>query len=363
MYKTLSQITNTIPYISNKCKISNILKEVQKLKIDAPELDTESHMRCNIARDKVFCKNMKDDLIILQVPISLESILPTKNENKISDEKIADLDCGRFDNSRKIYQFNNEYLSENIKYCVSMKKKIFIMFIFQEYCVVEGKDKRGKKLEYSTHSTCLFMIPNETREVKNSYDAFYINSHGRDMEDTNIFKRIASRNRTKNVKFDIPAELLLIENLTDYWNKQGDYDGEELNIYWDDTEKHTYFNSNLQSGDNYGVCFAFPQIIFHHFGEFYDKSQKISTEWGEIIINSGEKLLKCGKLALFIKSAFINYSKKYKNKFIETTLTNNYFDECENDILELSLMEDNTGFLKKMIFYLTSYIKELEIKI
>jgi hypothetical protein len=244
-----------------------------------------------------------------------------------------------------------------------MKKKIFIMFIFQEYCVVEGNDKRGKKLEYSTHSTCLFMIPNETKEVKNSYDAFYINSHGRDMEDTNIFKRIASRNRTKNVKFDIPAELLLIENLTDYWNKQGDYDGEKLNIYWDDTEKHTYFNSNLQSGDNYGVCFAFPQIVFHHFGEFYDKSQKISTEWGEIIINSGEKLLKCGKLALFIKSAFINYSKKYKNKFIETMLTNNYFDECENDILELSLMEDNTGFLKKMIFYLTSYIKELEIKI
>ena len=130
MYKTLSQITNTIPYISNKCKISNILKEVQKLKIDAPELDTESHMRCNIARDKVFCKDMKDDLIILQVPISLDSILPTKNENKINDEKIADLDCGRFMNCLG-YKFRYEYLSENIKYCVSMKKKIFIMFIFK----------------------------------------------------------------------------------------------------------------------------------------------------------------------------------------------------------------------------------------
>ena len=363
MSKTLYEVAKSLPYISNKCKIHNILKEVRKLKIDAPELNTESHKRCNFARDTVFCNKMKDDLIILQVPISLNDILPKQNSNILNNKKIANLDCGRFAYSNQEYIFNNEYLSENIKYCVSMKKKIFIMFIFQEYCVVEGKDKKGKKLEYSTHSTCLFMIPNETREVKNSYDAFYINSHGRDMEDTNIFKRIVSRKRTNNIKFDIPVELLLIENLTDYWNKQGDYDGEKLNIYWDDTEKHTYFNSNLQSGDNYGVCFAFPQIVFHHFGEFYDKSQKISTDWGEIIINSGENLLKCGKLALFIKSAFVNYSKKYKNKFIETTLTNNYFDECENDILELSLMEDNTGFLKKMIFYLTSYIKELEIKI
>lgn len=363
MYQTLSQVTKTIPYTSNKCKISNILKEVQKLKIDAPELDTESHMRCNIARDKVFCKDMNEDLIILQVPISFDDILPKKNDNKINDEKIADLDCGRFDNSSENYQFNNEYLSENIKYYVSMKKKIFIMFIFHQYCVIECKDKHGKKLEYSTHSTCLFMIPNETDNIKNNYDAIYINSHGRDMGDTDVFKRIASRNRTTNVKFDIPVELLLIENLITYWNNQGDYVGEKLNIYWDDTEKHTYLDSNLQSGDNYGVCFAFPQIVFHHFGEFYDKSQKISTEWGEIIINSGENLLKCGKLALFIKSAFVNYSKKYKNKFIETTLTNIYFDDCDNDILELSLMEDNTEFLKKMIFYLTSYIKELEIKI
>lgn len=355
MYKTLSQITISTPYTSNKCKFSNILKEVQELKIDAPELDTESHMRCNIAKDNVFCKEMQDDLIILQVPISLDKILPKKNDNKINDEKIADLDCGRFDNSSDKYEFNNEYLSENIKYCVSMKKKIFIMFIFQEYCIIDG--------EYSTHSTCMFMIPNESADIKNNYDAFYINSHGRDMEDTNIFKRIASRNRTKNVKFDIPVELLLIENLIDYWNKQGDYEGENLNIYWDDTEKYTYFDSNLQSGDNYGVCFAFPQIVFHHFGEFYDKSQKISTKWGEIIINSGEKLLKCGKLALFVKSAFVNYSNNYKNKFIKTTLTNNYFDDCDNDLLELALMEDKTEFLKKMIFYLTSYIKKIKMKI
>ena len=362
MIKSLSELPSTIKYTSNKCKFANILKEVQKLKIDSPEVNTESHKRCNFARDKIFCKELKDNLIILQVPISLDYILPEKNCNKICDEKIADLDCGRFDNSSEKYEFNNEYLSENIKYCVSMKKKIFIMFIFKEYCVIESKDNQEKQLEYSTHSTCMFMVPSDDNEIKNNYDAFYINSHGRDFEDTNIFKRIVSKRRTKNIKFDIPVELLLIENLIDYWNKKGDYDGEPLNIYWDDTERYTYFNSNLQSGDNYGVCFAFPQIVFHHFGEFYYKSQKILTEWGEININSGEKLLKSGKLAHFIKSAFVNYSTKYKNKFIETTISNNYFDKYDNDILEMALLEDNTAFLKKMIYYLTSYMKGLEIK-
>ena len=364
MNKTLSEVARTQKYTSNKCKFANIMKDVQKLMIDAPEVDTESHKRCNIARDKVFCQEMKDDLIILQVPISLNNILPEKASNKINDNKIADLGCGRFDNSTKKYIFNNEYLSENIKYCVSNKKKIFIMLILKEYCVIEDTDKRGKHLEYSTHSACMFMTPNtDNSDIKNNYSTYYINSHGRDMADTNIFKRIASRNRTKNIKFDIPVELLLIENLVNYWNKEGDYDGNNLNIYWDDSEKHTYYDSNLQSGDNYGVCFAFPQIIFHHFGEFYDKSQKISNVWGEIIINSGENLLKSGKLALFVKSAFINYSKKYKNTFVKTTLSNNYFDDCDNDILEVSLMEDKTEFLKKMIYYLTNYIKRLDNKI
>ena len=72
-------------------------------------------------------------------------------------------------------------------------------------------------------------------------------------------------------------------------------------------KKHTYYDSNLQSGDNYGVCFAFPQIIFHHFGILRQVTENFKCL--EIIINSGENLLKSGKLALFVKSAFINYSK------------------------------------------------------
>ena len=355
---TLSQLIQTLPYTSKKYKFQCILNDVSNLSINANKLNTESHKRCNIAKNHIFCDGLRDDdLIILQVPISLTDILPEKAGNVINKNKIADLGCGRFSNSNNKYSFNNEYLSENIKYCVSMKKKIFIMFIFQEYCVVEGKDEQGTKLEYSTHSTCLFMIPNESK-----YDALYINSHGRDMDDTNIFKRIASRKRTIQTTFDIPVELLLLENLIDYWNGEGDYDGNNLNIYWDDTEKYTYFSSNLQSGDKHGLCFAFPQIIFHHIGEFYNKSQKINTDWGEIIINSGENLLKCGKLTHFIQSAFVHYSKKYKNTFIKTLLSNNVFDEYGNDLLEWSLIEENTQFLKKMLFYLTNYIKDLDIK-
>jgi len=208
----------------------------------------------------------------------------------------------------------------------------------------------------------MFMTPNKYNDDKNSYNAFYINSHGRDIDDTNIFKKIVSRGRTKNLKFDIPVELLLIENLIHYWNKEGDYDNNELNIYWDDTSKHTYSSSNLQAGDNHGMCFAYPQIVLHHIGEFYDKSQYIPTDWGDIIINSGEVLLDTGKLEIFIQSAFTNYSKKYKKIFTETMITKNYFDEYGNDHLEMALLQDNTQFLKKMMFYLINYIKELYIK-
>lgn len=360
MFQTLSQLVDELPYKSNKCKFNNILHEAQKMKLNSVELDTNIHKKCNILKDSIFCNNMKDDLIILQVPISLNNILPRKRGNIINNNKLKEIECGRFDSSCGKYVFNNEYLSENIKYCISMKKKIFIMFIFKEYCVVEGKDKKGKCLEYSTHSTCMFIKPSN---INNNYEAFYINSHGRDLKDAIIFKRIVSRSRTYNVKYDIPFELLLIENLVEFWNNEGGWYKEDINIYWDDSDKYTYYDSNLQSGDNYGVCFAYPQIIFHHIGEYYNKSQKIFTDWGEITINSGETLINCGKISLFIKSAFINYSSKYKNKFIQTILSEKYFDEYDNDILEVALMEDNTKFIKKMLFYLTRYMKEVNIKI
>ena len=43
---------------------------------------------------------------------------------------------------------------------------------------------------------------------------------------------------------------------------------EILSIY---NEKHNYFGADYQSGDNYGICFIFPYLIWYYFGKYYNQ--------------------------------------------------------------------------------------------
>ena len=361
MIKTLHELNYELPFVNNQCKLTKLLKEANKLELDSCCVDTTSHKRCNIARDRLFCNELKNDLIILQVPISFVEMIPRRRTNYFDKELLMDISCGRFEYSSQEYIFNNEYLSENIRYCVEYKKIVYVMFIIKEYCVVETACKKGTKLSYSTHSVCLILVPND-KEDGPRYHAYYVNSHGRDMKDTNIFKHIKSRKRTLNIKQSKPVELLFIDNLINYWNSLKDDNDNCLNIYWDDTEKHTYLNSNLQSGDNYGICFAYPQVLLHHFGEFYNNYQNYDINCGEFNIEPLKNLLDKGRLDIVVKSAFINFSKKYKLTLFETMISENLFDDYDNDILEITLLKENTTFIKKIIFYLTNYINRLDLK-
>ena len=355
MSLTLQEVITNNPFVNNKCKFKNILRGVIKLKINSEQLNTESHKRCNIARDTLFCDELKDDMIILQAPISFNEILPNSNTDLINNDKLADIECGRFEKTNNNYIFNYEYLSKNIQYCIQMNKIIFIMFIFKEYAADEVLDKNKVKLQYSTHSTCMIMVPDKLN--KNNYSAYYINSHGRDMDDTDIYKRIRSNKRTFNVKFSKPAEIIFIENLINYWTTMEYNESETLNIQWNNTKEYTYLDTDLQSGDGHGVCFAFPQIILHYFGYYYNTKQVFNTEWGNITINSLKDLLRDGKLNILVKSAFINYNPRYKKKFLESLEIT--YENSEDDELEKVVINENTNFIKCMVFHLTNYLNQI----
>ena len=345
--KSLRTITLETNFVNNKCKLENILRKVQSIELNSCKLNTTSHKLCNVARDTIFDSELKSNLVILQVPISFNEMIPKEVLERIDENKIADLGCGRFSVGKNgKYKYNYEYLSKNIEIAIESKKIIYIMFIFKEYCTYECLNK----LQYSTHSTCMLLVPD-----KHQYNAYYINSHGRDMEDTNVYKRIVSRKRTVNKKFDKPVELMLIRSVIDYWSKH-------TNIYWDETEKYTYLDSDLQAGDGHGVCFIYPQIILHQLGEFYNKKQIFKTDWCEIHLNSIAELLKEGKLAVMVKGAFTTFSKKYKDTFIKTQLTGKVMNRNKEDILEKTMMKENTKFIKSILFNFIHYINQLNVK-
>jgi len=300
----------------------------------------------------VFCKSMEEDLIILQVPLDLKEIMPKKNKS-VEKDILRDIACGRFGKDEGEYSHYYEYLYENIQHCISEKKVIFIMFALESYCVIETRNTKTKRpdLEYSTHSTCLILTPNDEK-----YEAYYINSHGRDMSDTDIFRRIISSKRTHVVEFDKPTELVLISDLINYWNTLKDYNDEKINIKWNDTKTNTYLGVNLQAGDHHGICFAYPQIILHSLGETFDTKREINETWGTISVNSTS-----GNLNVFVKLAFMNFDTCY-DKMIGTCLLEKRCD-VEDDAFEVVLEKRKTLFTKNIVASLIRYLSQISFKI
>ncbi len=353
--KTLSEARNELR--GKHYKLSSYLKKAAQIKANNISTDTPAHLACNLARDKVFCKSMKEDLIILQVPLDLKEIMPKKNKS-VEKDILRDIACGRFGKDEGEYSHYYEYLYENIQHCISEKKVIFIMFALESYCVIETRNTKTKRpdLEYSTHSTCLILTPNDEK-----YEAYYINSHGRDMSDTDIFRRIISSKRTHVVEFDKPTELVLISDLINYWNTLKDYNDENINIKWNDTKTNTYLGVNLQAGDHHGICFAYPQIILHSLGETFDTKREINETWGTISVNSTRDLLKSGNLNAFVKLAFMNFDTCY-DKMVGTCLLEKRCD-VEDDAFEVVLEKRKTLFTKNIVASLIRYLSQISFKI
>ena len=270
---TLSQIA--AKYNPKNKKMENYLNRATQLKINSLETNTIAHLKSNIARDTIFPKHMKNNAILLQCIFQMTDMIPKKSYSKISTDTLRDLGCGRFIvNDEGNYEHRFEYLYSNIQEHIGNRKLIFIMFGMEEYCLIEGE----KENIYSTHSTCLILVP---REI--SYDAYYINPHGRDMKDTVEFVRKITKRRTNTVNFKIPAELVFIRDLIAYWNTLHDYTENKINIRWDSGKMHTYYDTDLQAGDYWGTCFLFPLVLWHYMGEFYTKERVCEEGMGSFI--------------------------------------------------------------------------------
>jgi len=343
---TLSTIAGL--YNPKKKKLENYLKRAATLRLNAVTTDTVAHKKCNIAKGTLFNKEMKN-VVIMQTILSMADVMPTKSYSKVNRSILENIGCGTYTSTDGAdYLYNYVYLYSNIQEAISEKKIIYLMLGMQEYCLVEG----AKENFYSTHSTCLILIPGD-----DEYNAYYINSHGRDMVDTCNFVRKITKRRTKTVSFKHPYELVFIRDLIDYWNTLKDFNDKPIQINWTRGPEHTYWSTDLQAGDYHGLCFMFPQVLLHHMGEFYKRDKCITTRWGEIRFNSGEKLLKDGKLDVFVKYAFTCFSDDYTKIFNESIEKS--YKKSENDPLQIFIEKGRTAFVKCILCSLVRYMCQI----
>ena len=65
-----------------------------------------------------------------------------------------------------------------------------------------------------------------------------------------------------------------------------------LNIQYDFSETHNYIGGDLQTGDNFGICFIFPYIIWYYFWQSHRCIRGVLGGAGHAIQNAKGKIFK-----------------------------------------------------------------------
>jgi hypothetical protein len=86
--------------------------------------------------------------------------------------------------------------------------------------------------------------------------------------------------------------------------------------------------ANLQAGDNYGICFIFPILIWYNLGIYYNTDQQIKT----VNIGTMKKMLETDSLDIMVQSILANFTKQIQDVFIKNIRKNN-LNEILNDYL------------------------------
>lgn len=203
---------------------------------------------------------------------------------------------------------------------------------------------------YSTHSISIILIPKPT-----CYKLVCINSHGNDITtefDTFISK--TTRPRVKKLKYETSIDVVFIKKLVSDLNNYLSDKGCKL-VSFNGNEKDTYYGANLQCGDNYGICYAYPYLLFNYFGEYYDKSRQL----GNLVIPSSYKLLSQGKITQFVHACIADFNKKFKEKIIEIE---NSGSKKHLKCIEEVIQSEGTKFVNDVANPLISYINQKKFK-
>jgi len=234
---------------------------------------------------------------------------------------------------------------DKIEEDIKNEKAIFICTDFLGY----GCDEEDIQ-EYSSHSVSIILIPMPTY-----YKLVCINSHGNDI--TTEFDTFISRTRQpriKKLKYETSIDVVFIKKLVSYLNKHlRDKDCKLVRFNGD--EKDTYYGANLQCGDNYGICYAYPYLLFNYFGEYYSKSRQLES----LVIPSSYKLLSQGKITSFVHGCIADFNKKFKEKIIEIENSGSKkYLKCIEEVIQ----SEGTKFVNDVANPLISYINQKKFK-
>ena len=329
-----------------KSTISESLKRLTSAGTNSLAHNSYAHKAAVLIQQNDFTKKMRDDVSLLYFSADLVDFMHCVERREGINDYFASLTTSRYTYENK-FEFHEEMMIENILYLMEHRKIIFFQMGVPDYLTSETT----KKKVYDAHALCIIMIPR-----KGSYDCFYINSHGHTIDTQDYYEFIMSKKRSRKIKLSEPVDVVFMKALVAHINNKSD-----IKVNYDGTSKYTYRGANLQAGDNHGVCFIYPLIIWYNFGKFYTKSQVLETEFGKIEVPTGKSLMKSGKLNHFIESLFWRFCPKHF-EILHHQYNLNASQQKFSEFMEKSIAQDTYRFIKMLIGPYISYIQQSGFK-
>ena len=318
-----------------KRSMEKVSAQADKIKLNQCATDSDIHQRMtNIA--KIFGNQ---NISYLFTDINLHNYF--FNDTVKENENFRDLFVEFYEDGSPCILEYRDKIEEDIK----NDKAIFICTDFIGY----GCDEEDIQ-DYSSHSISIILIPMPTY-----YKLVCINSHGNDITtEFDIFISKTRRPRIKKFKYDTSIDIVFIKKLVSNLNEHLMDKNCKL-IKFNGDDKDTYYGANLQCGDNYGICYAYPYLFYNYFCQYYRDSRQLEN----LVIPSSYKLLSHGKITSFVHACIADFNKKFKEKIveIENSGSKKYLKSIE-DVVQ----SEGTKFVNDIANPLISYINQKKFK-
>tara|TARA_Y100000389_G_scaffold17301_2_gene15154 strand:- start:17542 stop:18462 length:921 start_codon:yes stop_codon:yes gene_type:complete len=292
-----------------------IIKDLEKMHFNSGELCDNKSQQLVTAISESYNNNIQ----IASMYVILPTLVPCIN-TKIFNDHMSKMYCVFYTKENEKYVTYEQDLIGFIEHCQEEKKTMMIFLSLEGY----GYDKKDK---YITHGSCMIIHNNKV---------YYINSHGGALLWANYFCYEATKTRTNTIKLKEALDIVIMTQIVKYINRNV-----KEKLLYDSSDKHNYLGSNLQYGDEDGLCFVFPIKLWFNLEKNYKKYTDMleNKELTKMILTcfaNSKKLKILVKHGKDIEKVSEKYEDMlgYNKMFYYRTLL-----ECRNELLKKKYLD------------------------
>lgn len=347
----------------HRVRMKSILDQADEHNIGSTEFSNYLHAASAvIARDQPGCKNVE----VLQTFIDFEIVMTEWRESNTTQESFNGMWCGIYDDNMSLQEdYTFSILAEYMK----AKKTVFMYLDFMNYFIdLDEKTKLNK--EMTTHSTALLAVP-----VGDEYSWFHFNPHGQAGIDTNTYGNIVSRHRSHTTELDCSLDRWMLNQMATSFREYLKTQSISTTVRFDTSKAHNYVGPNWQSGDDYGICFAYPLYMLTEICSSYNEATVLVDEPFDTTrrFPSYQKLLEREEFHRVVYIAMAKIFQDFRCMWLRHTVTRDKTkvahnsgltqQECDfNDEIEAMLERQGTRYTKFIFNMLMRFLLQPHIR-